>query len=103
MDEIDWNKFSHRVPAGTIARSIWKFDVMLLENYPYSALEQNIKYRADWDHAKEDHQEMGEDMLKCQRLISEHSWDTDLTTFITPDCLRYLIGGEWKTFEQVMA
>jgi hypothetical protein len=99
---IDWQRFA-RVPAGTVCRTIWQFDVVLLENYPYAAMEQNIKYRADWDHAREHHQEIGEDRLQCQRVDSKHSRDTELTTFITPDCLRYHINGAWLTFDEVMA
>jgi len=102
MSTIDWGKFAECVPAGTIARSIWQFDVVLLENYPYAAMEQNIAFRADWDTASQDHQEMGEDRLKCQRLKSESLRDTQLTTFITPDCLRYSINGQWLTFDEVM-
>lgn len=100
---MDWKRFAERVPGGSIARSVWQFDVVLLENYPYAAMEENIKFRSDWARAKQDHQEIGENKLKCQRVISENSNDIRLWTFIAPDCLKYLIDGDWLTFEQVMA
>jgi hypothetical protein len=100
---IDWGKFAEKVPAGSIARSVWQFDVVLLENRPYAAMEVNIKHRAEWERESGDHQEIGEDKLKCQRIISENANDIRLWTFISPDCLRYLIDGVWLDFEQVMS
>lgn len=102
---IDWERFAARVAAGTVARSIWQFDVVLLENYPYAAIEENIKFRAEWARASSDHQEIGEDKLKCQRVNSENLNDTRLSTFIAPDCLRYTFdkGKTWLSFDQVMA
>jgi hypothetical protein len=99
---IDWNLFGASVPAGTIARSVWQFDVVLLENYPYAAMEENIKFRAERERVSFDHQEIGEDKLKCQRIISENSNDIRLWTFIQPDCLKYFIDSRWQTFEEMM-
>lgn len=103
MSEIDWETFRVRVSAGTLGRTIWHFDVVVLENYPYAAMEKNIEYRADWPRVPCDHQEIGENRLKCQRIIAENSSDTQLSSFISPDSMRYLIDGAWKTFDEVMA
>lgn len=100
---IDWTLFAARLPAGTIARSIWQFDIVLLENHPYAAMEENIKYRAEWERASCDHQEIGEDKLKCQRIVSENANDIRHWTFISPDCLRYLIDGTWQTYDALMS
>jgi hypothetical protein len=85
---IDWNKFSN-VPVGTHIRDYllptgeYDTEGILLENYPY--------WKEEWGFQSN---------FICLRVVITR-WVQE--AHLDPRDLEYLIDGEWKTFEQVMA
>lgn len=101
MDEIDWDKFSNRVPAGThikkhdtpaiingVLSTIEGDEGVLLENKPFRISEVTCKMH---------------EYVSMQTMLYFQPFRHIGQMADRAEDMRYLIDGKWSTFEQVMA
>jgi hypothetical protein len=98
---INWERFAERVKGGTPVKDHW-LEGVLIETYPYHALEINVEARRVFKRDDEDYEEVNSDRLRWQRTL------TSAPNFLQPtlscvDALMYYIDNHWLTFEEVMA
>jgi hypothetical protein len=100
MAVIDWDKFAERVPAGTKVRcggEAWAYwHGILLENYPYSQLEELNPLGRDYAR-------IVEHILRTPQLRIQTFAHSE-TQYANPiKTMQYFMNGQWRTFDEVMA
>lgn len=100
MSEIDWDTFAERVPVGTKVLYMVHYEGVLLENYPWKALEDHIELEVR--EGRELKRKYPKNWLRFEPFDKAN---------IAPlaDCyeeyirnLQYLINGQWRTFDEAM-
>lgn len=100
MSAIDWDRFAERVPVGTRVLYSVHYEGILLENYPWRALEDHIELEAR--EGCELVRKYPKNWLRFEPFDKANI--PPLADCYEEYCksLKYLIDGTWVTYQQIM-
>ncbi len=112
--EIDWERFSERVPAGTVARQrlgqdIHTSEFMFRDMIPAYQQEHALSIHDLWGRPisarqYQENQEFHERFMNQSTLLRIEILDqSSFHRVVAPFDCEYLINGQWLTFDEVMA
>lgn len=100
MSTIDWERFAARVPAGTVILYQKRYEGILIENYPWRAVEDHLEL--EFSAGKEMVFKHPRNWLRFEPFDKENRGPLSEAYEEYAPHLIYLIDGQWLTFDEVM-